>query len=246
MDYGKNRQWTAVLYNENMLNGWHEDLDTLVQLPYAYCVHDKGLALESGEHRKVHTHMILVWPAPTTYKHACEVFNRLSAPGKTAFSKIEPVYSARQMYDYLIHDTADCRKKGKYLFPQDERKTGNNYDIGAYEQVSQQDKNEMFDKLTDMVLANEIQNYADFVIMARVEFPEERELVRDVVRAWSGYFERLIKGVYLRGAAEMQEKRQKKQVQREPASADPDGSHEVNEINPAFEEILKKEDLFDE
>lgn len=229
MDYGKNRQWTAVLYNENMLNGWHEDLDTLVQLPYAYCVHDKGLALESGEHRKVHTHMILVWPAPTTYKHACEVFNRLSAPGKTAFSKIEPVYSARQMYDYLIHDTADCRKKGKYLFSPEERKTGNNYDIGAYEQVSQQDKNEMFDKLTDMVLAYEITNYADFVVRSRIDFGQEQELVRDVIRAWSGYFDRLIKGVYLRGAAEMTENMRKNQVQRSRPAPDPEELRAENE-----------------
>lgn len=228
MDYGKNRQWTAVLYNENMLNGWHEELDTLVQLPYAYCVHDKGLALESGEHRKVHTHMILVWPAPTTYKHACEVFNRLSTPGKTAFSKIEPVYSARQMYDYLIHDTADCRKKGKYLFPSEERITGNNYDIGAYEQVSQQDKNEMFDKLTDMVLAYEITNYADFVVRSRIDFGQEQELVRDVIRAWSGYFDRLIKGVYLRGAAEMTENMRKNQAQRGRPELDPDAQRAEN------------------
>lgn len=214
MEYGKNRQWTAVLYNENMINGWHEDLDTLVQLPYAYCVHDKGLALESGEHRKVHTHMILVWPAPTTYKHACEVFNRLSAPGKTAFSKIEPVYSARQMYDYLIHDTEDCKKKGKYLFPQEERITGNNYDIGAYEQVSQQDKNYMFDNLTDMILVYEITNYADFIIRCRLEYGEQQELARDVIRSWSGYFDRLIKGVYLRGAVVMQENMRKDQAQR--------------------------------
>lgn len=229
MDYGKNRQWTAVLYNENMLNGWHEELDTLVQLPYAYCVHDKGLALESGEHRKVHTHMILVWPAPTTYKHACEVFNRLSAPGKTAFSKIEPVYSARQMYDYLIHDTADCRKKGKYIFSQEERITGNNYDIGAYEQVSQQDKNEMFDKLTDMILAYEITNYADFIIRSRLDYGEEQELVRDVTRAWSGYFDRLIKGVYLRGTSEMQENMRKNQMQHRMPEQDPEAQRAENE-----------------
>ena len=91
--------------------------------------------------------MILVWPAPTTYKHAMEVFSRLSAPGKTALNTIEPVYSARHMYDYLIHDTEDCRKKGKYAFDPSERITGNNYDIGSYEQISQADKNEMFDQM---------------------------------------------------------------------------------------------------
>lgn len=208
--FGKNRQWAAILYNENMREGWQEDIESLVQMPFAYCVHDKGLQLEDGEHRKVHTHLILVWPAPTTFRHACEVFDRLSAPGRRCFSTIEPVYNAKRMYDYLIHDTEDCRKKGKYEFSPSERITGNLYDIGAYVQVSTTDKNEMFDKLTDLILAKQICNYADFILESRFEFPEEKELSRDIIRSYSGYFERLIKGVYLRGEAEMQEKVQKR------------------------------------
>lgn len=210
--FGKNRQWTAVLYNENMRPDWKDQIENLVQLPFAYCVHDKGLQLEDGEHRKIHTHMILVWPAPTTYKHACEVFNRLSADGKRCFSSIEPVYNARRMYDYLIHDTDDCRKKGKYAFSPSERLTGNLYDIGAYAQVSMTEKNEAFDKLTDMVFAYEIENYADFIVQARADFPEEWDLIRDVIRGYSGYFERLIKGVYLRGAKAAMEEQAKKKV----------------------------------
>lgn len=229
MEYGKNRQWTAVLYNENMRPDWKEEISTALQLPYAYCVHDKGLELEKGERRKVHTHVILVFPAPTTYKHAVEVFSNLNAAGNRAFNTIEPVYSARHMYDYLIHDTEDCRKKCKYAFDPAERITGNNYDIGAYEQVSQADKNEMFDKLTDMILAYEITNYADFIVRSRIDYGEEQELVRDVIRAWSGYFDRLIKGVYLRGAAEMQENMRKNQAQRSRPAMDPEAQLSENE-----------------
>lgn len=207
--YGKNRQWCGVLFVENMRPGWRDEIDNLVQLPYAYCVHDKGLQLEDGSHRKEHVHLILVWPSPTTYKHAAEVFDQLSADGKRCFSAIQPVYNARHMYDYLIHDTEDCKKKGKYQFPPGERITGNLYDIGVYAQVSITEKNEMFDRLTDLILGNEIQNYADFVLLVRAEMAEEADLARDVVRGYSGYFDRLIKGVYLRGVAEMQENLQK-------------------------------------
>lgn len=223
--YGKNRQWVGVLFNENMLEGWQEEIENLVQLPFAYCVHDKGLQLEDGEHRKVHTHLILVWPAPTTYKHACEVFDRLSASGRRCFAAIEPVYNAGRMYDYLIHNTEDCAKKGKYAFSPSERITGNNYDIGSYVQVSQTDKNEMFDKLTDLILCKQISNYADFILESRFEYPEEKEISRDVIRSYSGYFERLIKGVYLRGEAEMQEKVQKRRAAgRRPASDPSEGA----------------------
>lgn len=213
MSYGKNRQWTAVLFNENMREGWQEEIENLVQLPYAYCVHDKGLALENGEHRKVHTHVILVWPAPTTQKHAIEVFDRLSAPGKKAFAAIEPVYNAGRMYDYLIHDTEDCRKKGKYQFSRKERITGNNYDIGAYVQVSMTEKNEMFDALTDLVLTELIGNFAEFISAARIRYPEQADLVREVVRGHSGYFERLTRGIYLMG-----ENLQKTKAQRRGSS----------------------------
>lgn len=199
MSYGKNRQWTAVLFNENMRENWREEIDNLVQLPYAYCVHDKGLTLENGDHRKVHTHVILVWPAPTTQKHAVEVFDRLSAPGKKAFASIEPVYNAGRMYDYLIHDTEDCHKKGKYQFKKAERITGNNYDIGSYVQVSMTEKNEMFDALTDLILTELIGNFAEFISSARLRYPEQIDLMREVVRGHSGYFERLTRGIYLMG-----------------------------------------------
>lgn len=197
-EFGKNRQWTAVLYNENMRAEWKEEIDYLLQLPFAYCVHDKGLEIEKQERRKIHTHIILVFPAPTTYKHAVEVFSRLSADGKRAFNTIEPVYNARNMYDYLIHDTDDCRKKGKYQFPKEERVVGNCYDIGSYEQVSQADKNEVFDLLTDLIFTGDVTNFADFVLEARNQYPDRVELIRDVMRSYSGYFDRLIKGNYFR------------------------------------------------
>lgn len=199
MAFGKNRQWSAILYPENMREDWKDEIDNLVQLPFAYCLHDKGLELESGDHRKAHLHLILVWPAPTTQKHAMEVFDRLSAPGRKALSTCEPVYNARRMYDYLIHDTEDSKKKGKFQFDPSERITGNNYDIGAYVQVSQTEKNEAFDDLTAFILDNDISNFADFIAMAAGAFSEQRELYRDVIRGWSGYFERLIKGQYHRG-----------------------------------------------
>lgn len=227
--YGKNRQWCAILYNENMRPDWQDQIENLVQLPFCYCVHDKGLQLENGDHRKVHTHLILVWPAPTTFKHAAEVFGRLSAGYNSCFSTIEPVYNARRMYDYLIHDTDDCRKKGKYAFSPSERVTGNLYDIGAYSQVSMTEKNEAFDKLTDMVFAYEVQNYADFILRTREQFADEWDLMRDVIRGYSGYFDRLIKGVYLRGAAEMQENIRKSHALKRSPAPETEELHVENE-----------------
>lgn len=197
--YGKNKVWWAILYPENMKENWQRDVADLVQLPFAYCIHDKGLQIEElEEERKVHVHMILVWNGPTTYKHAMEVFDGLSAPGKKCLSTCKPVYWHERAYKYLIHDTNDCRKKGKYEFPAAERITGNNYDIGAYIQISVEDKNQMFDDLTAFVLDNNIKNFADLIELSAAAFDDRKEVLRDVLRSNSGYFDKLVKGCYQR------------------------------------------------
>lgn len=35
----KARYWWAVLYQENMVDGWRDNIEELLQLPYAYCDH---------------------------------------------------------------------------------------------------------------------------------------------------------------------------------------------------------------
>ena len=75
---------------------------------------------------------------------ATNVMDLLSAEGKKAINKCEAVVGIRNVYDYLIHDTEDCRKKGKEQYDPSERITGNNFDIGAYEQLGTAEKNEMF------------------------------------------------------------------------------------------------------
>lgn len=202
--YGKNRTWQAILYPENMITDWKDRIDDIVQLPFAYCVHDKGLELEDlQEERKIHLHLILVWPNTTTFRSAMTVFGYLSAAGKNCIGRVEPVIWHERAYKYLIHDTDKARKQGKYQFDPAERITGNNYDIGAYIQVSTLERNEMFDDLTDFILDNGIINFAEFVQLSREAFMERKEVAREVIRGYSGYFEKLIKGCYHRQRGEI-------------------------------------------
>ena len=130
----KARFWCGVLYPENMVDNWEEEIGDILQLPYAYCLHNQDNDLKS-EHRKDHVHVIVAFPNTTTYKHAMTVFGQLSATGKTALNTIQAVINIRNMYDYLIHDTETCKKKGKELYDKSLRITGNNFDIGSYEQL---------------------------------------------------------------------------------------------------------------
>ena len=72
----KARYWWAVLYQENMVDGWRDNIEELLQLPYAYCEHVADVD-GKGEHRKDHVHVIIVFGNTTTYKTAMSVFKRL-------------------------------------------------------------------------------------------------------------------------------------------------------------------------
>ena len=122
----KARYWTAVCYPENMRPDWKERIGEVLQLPYAYCVHDKDVQGD-GDDRKAHVHIMVAWPNTTTYKSALETFKGLSAPGAQCVNTCQKVQNVRYMYDYLIHDTDDARKKHKHQYARSERVTGNNF-----------------------------------------------------------------------------------------------------------------------
>lgn len=193
----KNKYWVGILYPENMLPDWQHKIDDLLELPYAYCVHTMDKDTKS-EQRKDHVHLIIAWNNTTTKNHAYSVFDRLSAPGKICCPGIQPVIYIRNKYDYLIHDTEGCRKAGKELYPKEVRITGNGFDIGLYEQVSQQDKDEAFKELSKFIISRKIQNYVDFAtcVLEAEDFQQPKYL--ECLKSYSGHFDRLCKGNYLK------------------------------------------------
>ena len=191
----KARFWTGVLYPENMREDWEVAIGDIVQYPYAYCKHTQDKDTKS-EHRKDHVHVILAFPNTTTYKHAMSVFGLLSAEGKKALNKCEAVIGIRNVYDYLIHDTETCRKQGKELYPKESRFTGNNFDIGAYEQLGTAEKNEMFLEMGEAIREHGFTNYMDFYEFV-VDTYEDMNYI-EVMRCYSGHFERMTRGNYQR------------------------------------------------
>jgi hypothetical protein len=196
----KARYWMGVLYPENMLADWKEIIGDVLGVPYAYCVHDKDMLAkykpkkqDEEYQRKEHVHVIVAFNNTTTYKHVMDVFNQLSEPGKKAINKCEACASIRNSYEYLIHNTETSRKLGKYEYDTAERVTGNNFDIGAYEQLSVDDKNRMAKELCDFITDNMISNFTDFYEMAIAKYSLE---YFGVIKTYSGLFERLCKGNY--------------------------------------------------
>lgn len=195
---GNARYWWAVLYQENMRPDWRERIDDLVQLPYAYCEHlaDKDT---KSEHRKDHVHIILAKANTTSYKHMMQIFNLLSAPGKKALNTCEACVDIRHCYDYLIHDTASCEKQGKEKYDPAQRVTGNNFDIGSFEQISAADKQEMLFELIGYIISEGFTTINDFTVAAVRDYPDAK--YRAVIVGYNGTLERYCRGNYLKRQA---------------------------------------------
>lgn len=188
----KSKYWVGVLYPENMIEDWEDVIAEKVQLPFAYCVHNRDIDSEK-EKRKEHVHLMIVFRNTTTYNHAMSVYQTLSAEGKSCTNKIERVFSVRGKYNYLIHDTDECRKKNKVLYNKSERIEGNGFDIGLYEQVSVDEQEEMIDIMSDDLMEFGITNF--YEAFAYVKSNYDKEYVR-LFRKHSGFFERLTRGLY--------------------------------------------------
>lgn len=188
----KARYWVGVLYQENMVEAWQKRIGDILQLPYAYCCHTQDMDKHS-EHIKDHLHLIVAFPNTTTYKHAMSIFELLSKQGERALNKIENVRGIRHVYDYLIHDTEDCKKQGKYLYSKDERITGNNFDINTYEQLSTTDKRNISKELGNLIINNGITNFADFYYYVLNNCDDS---YFEVMENKSAHFERLTRGNY--------------------------------------------------
>lgn len=231
----KARIWSCICYPENMIENWQVEIDDLIQIPFAYCVHDQDLDTEY-KLRKKHVHLILVFSNTTTKNFAETVANRLSEDGEICCSTAEAVIGIRSAYNYLIHDTDKCREQGKYQYPEEARVTGNNFDIGQLEQISQADKDRMVSEMAHMIIDEKIKDFAEFFIRVCENFDFTYE---NLIKSYSGYFERLIKGVYNRHYVKCEEKRS--EVISDTEDQEEDYKDTDSSIEMCSEEYQKKE-----
>lgn len=231
----KARYWWAVLYQENMVDGWRDNIEELLQLPYAYCEHVADVD-GKGEHRKDHVHVIIVFGNTTTYKTAMSVFKRL---GEKALNKCERVIDIRHCYDYLIHDTDKCRKLGKHQYDPSERITGNGFDIGNYEQISTAEKQHMLKELTWFIMSEGYETINEFTQPALERFGEQ---YWEIMVSYSAFLVKYLNGnKMMREKAEMQKRLAWEEAMRERCRNNEADSHSVDRavVQPAEDEAAR-------
>lgn len=191
------RYWWAIMYPENMVDNWEKRISDIIQMPYAYCIHDKDLANEEREEeRKKHVHIIIAWNNTTTKNNALSVFKKLNAEGKQAIAfggDIEKCDNVQWAWNYLLHDSDDARKKKKYQYPKEKRIIGNNFDIGCYVQLNTHDKITMTKELCQIIIDNAVINYVDFYMIVLNNYDDS---YFEILTSNTTIFRELIKGNY--------------------------------------------------
>lgn len=186
------KYWEGILYQENMIENWKDEICRKIQRPFVYCEHSKDKMVKEGE-RKNHLHLIIAWDAPTTKSWALYVMNTLSKQGETCCPVIEPCRDIRNCYDYLIHDTEDARKKGKYQYLPEDRVEGNGFDIGCYEQISSTDKIVMSIEIQNFIYEHDITDYFELcVLVAELLGVKYYQIIKET----SGHFGKLVNGYW--------------------------------------------------
>ena len=197
----KAKYWTGVLYPENMIENWQDILEDTLQVPFAYCIHDKDTLLDNDitsdhDERKVHVHIDLAFTNTTTYNHVLKLLQSLSKDlTKPCINTVQKIINIRYAYEYLIHNTESCKKKNKHLYDTSERITGNNFDIGAYEQLSLDEKLKIKIEIANLITENEISNFAVLWKTVNELYSEDRD-VAEIIMSNNGFFDRLCKGYY--------------------------------------------------
>lgn len=204
----KARNWTAVLYPDSMIVGWQDRIYRQLQVPFEYIIHDKdNVEVEEDvlEPRKTHIHLVLHYTNTTTYNNVLSMIqDSLSSLGNKCCNKVEPVRALKYMHRYLTHDTEDCRKSGKYLYNVSDIITGNNWDLGAFIELEDDDKLLLYSVIRNFAVKHQVITFIDLEDIVEVGYfddllPEfDRPQIRSYLKNNERLFTSICKQIYFK------------------------------------------------
>lgn len=148
----KKRNWTFVLYPESAPKDWREQLQKSGIMAAVSPLHDRDLN-PTGEAKKAHHHVVLVYPGPTTY-NAVEKFT------KSLNATIPQVLEAvKGMWRYFTHK--DNPEKAQY----DEADifTVNGFNITDLCELTRSELNELKLQICRLIRQVDLIEYSDLV-----------------------------------------------------------------------------------
>lgn len=187
----KGRQFTFLLYPENLPDDWEARLREL-DIPIAISpLHDKDIDNKMGGFKKPHYHGIVMYKNPITRDGMTKKLNRALAHDKckSCVPNVQfLVKGVKSTYLYLTHESESAIEEGKHVYDSSEIKLFNNFDISRYVVLDASEKEELLQDLLALIykyrLANMFQ-LLDYLNMLRDKgepVPPEKD-VQEVVKS---------------------------------------------------------------
>lgn len=149
----KKRNWAFVLYPESAPQDWRERLAKSGVQCAVSPLHDRDVN-PTGEPKKPHYHVILVYGNPTTYNNV-KTFT-VDQLGQTIPQALEQV---RGYYRYLTHE--DNPEKAQYS--RSEIQTINGFDIREFVEMTKSEVLKYKREVIEFIRDNRLTEYADLV-----------------------------------------------------------------------------------
>lgn len=148
----KKRNWTFVLYPESAPEDWREKIKISGLMSAISPLHDKDIN-PTGEAKKAHYHVLLVYSGPTTYNAVAKFTASLNATIPQALE------SVRGMYRYFSHKD----NPEKYQYDEKEITTLNGFNIADLVELTKSEVNELKAKILKLIREVGIVEYASLI-----------------------------------------------------------------------------------
>lgn len=200
----KGRQFTFLLYPENLPDDWETRLREL-DIPIAISpLHNKDIDKKMGGFKKAHYHGICIYKNPITQDGMTLKLNRALAHDgyKNCVPKVQfLVKGIESTYLYLTHESESAKEEGKHVYDSSEIKLLNNFDISRYVVLDVHEKEELLQDLIKLIYNNGLTNvfqlmgYLNELRVQGKPTPPERDVL-DVVRSNTGILRLFFDGAY--------------------------------------------------
>lgn len=148
----KKRNWAFVLYPESAPQDWKEQLQLSGLAGAISPLHDKDTN-PTGEPKKPHYHVIVVYSGPTSFNVVKGLTDKLNQPIP------QPLEQVRGYYRYLTHKD----NPEKYQYNEQDIQTINGFDISEFIEITKSEILAIKAKLQTLIREKDFQEYADFL-----------------------------------------------------------------------------------
>ena len=196
----KSRYFCFLLYPDSSPQDALDRLTALGQPIAISPAHDKDVAevnKETGEvrYKKKHVHCIYVANNNVTTDSVRKKLQR--ALGTQAVNMVQICDNVGNYYKYLTHESADAIAKGKPKYDASKIILLNNFDIDRYTDLSKEAKEDMLEKVCDLIENNYLCNIVQLKRFVReVDCGVTTRNVMDVAQSYSSVLRMFFDGAY--------------------------------------------------